>query len=44
MSQSDEVYSGERCAVCEERFKPGEDERPVPGTGERVHVNCWTQE
>lgn len=44
MSRSDEVYNGERCAVCEERFEPDEAERPVPDTGERVHVSCWDQE
>lgn len=41
MSQSDEVYNGERCAVCEERITPTDAERSVPGTGERVHMGCW---
>ena len=38
---SDEVYDGIRCAVCEERFQSGEDQRGVPGTAERAHVACW---
>lgn len=38
---SDEVYEGLRCAVCEERFKPGDAQRFLPGTGERIHTaNC----
>ena len=40
-SVSDEVYDGTRCAICEERFGPGEAERGVPSTAERVHVSCW---
>ena len=41
MTVSDEVWEGLRCAVCEERFLPGEDQRGVPGTAERVHAACW---
>jgi len=37
---ADEVYDGTRCAVCEERFHPGEAQLGVPGTAERVHVSC----
>lgn len=34
---SDEVYEGLRCAVCEERFPPGEIGVAVRGRSERVH-------
>ena len=41
---ADEVYDGTRCAVCEQRFKPGEDWWRVPITGECIHVSCWEGE
>jgi hypothetical protein len=41
---SDEVHDGTRCAICEERIKPGEVWQIVPATGESVHVACWEGE
>ena len=37
----DEVYDGLRCAVCEERFQPGEDQVDAGLMGERAHAACW---
>ena len=37
-----EVYDGLRCAICEERFKPGDDQKTGGQMGEQIHAACWS--